>query len=165
MEKSRAVQALTLELEEFHSAKVVSLYCALVREIRLDEIIAACRAKNKIIVLPAWISARKSYGLARWDAGTPLKLGHYGIEEPAEPIWVPATQVDFAVSTCLAFNAACQRLGHGGGYFDRLLAEVGGTKACLAFDCQKTDDIPLEPHDIQLDLVITESAIYRALRT
>lgn len=156
------IQTRVIELDEFRAAETVALYSPLVREVGLDEVLAACRAANKAVVLPAWIPERKSYGLARWDAGAPLKVGHYGIEEPATPVWVPAPQIDFIVVTCLAFDASCHRLGHGSGYFDRLLAGVGGAKVCLAFECQKAECIPAEPHDIRLDLVVTEFAIYRA---
>lgn len=159
---SAMIQSRVIALPEFRAAKTVALYRPLVREVGLDEILAACRGTNKVVALPAWIPERKRYGLARWDAGAPLKVGHYGIEEPASLAWVPAAQIDFIAVTCLAFDASCHRLGHGSGYFDRLLADIGGVKACLAFECQRAERIPLEPHDIRLNLVVSEVAVYQA---
>lgn len=157
---SEVIQRRILELDAFRRARVVALYRALPREVTLSRLLAVCRAEGKVIVLPTWNAARKAYGLARWDAGMPLAVGAFGIEEPMEKIWTPCSAVDFITVTCLAFDARRYRLGHGGGHFDRLLAEMRGTTACLAFSCQKVASVPIEPHDIRLDLIATESALY-----
>lgn len=161
-EASGRAQQRLLELPEFQHARVVALYRALPREVSTDALVAACRASGKTVLLPAWNKERGAYGLARWDEGTPLRAGMYGIEEPVERVWVSAADVDFMVVTCLAFDVYGFRLGHGGGHFDRLLAEVRGTKACLAFECQKLTAVPVEPHDVQVDIIATEKALYRA---
>ncbi|MCO5045419.1 MAG: 5-formyltetrahydrofolate cyclo-ligase [Verrucomicrobia bacterium] len=161
-ETSRLIQERVLALDAFARARVVSLYRASPEEIALDAILEACRADGKIVLLPAWIEDISAYGLARWDEGAPLAMGQFGIEEPAERIWVPGQAVDLAIVTALAFDEAGYRLGHGGGYFDRLLATVGGVKLLLAFECQKAPAVPREPHDIRLDLIATERALYRA---
>lgn len=127
-----------------------------------DALLAACRAAGKTVLLPAWMKERDVYGLARWDDGAALKMGLYGIEEPAEHVWVSGDEVDFIAVTSLAFDSYGFRLGHGGGHFDRLLSGVRGTKACLAFECQKMTAVPTESHDVPVDLVATERVIYRA---
>ncbi len=162
-EASLAIQERVLALPEFQRAATVSLYRAYPNEVALDAILAACRRDGKTVLLPAWIDEIAAYGLARWDDGAPLKSGQFGIEEPAERVWVAGDSVDFAIVTALAFDEAGYRLGHGGGYFDRLLANVRGTKALLAFECQKVSVIPREAHDIRLDLIATECALYRAV--
>lgn len=159
---SERAQQRILELPEFQRARVVALYRALPREVATDALVAACRAGAKTVLLPAWNKERGAYGLARWDEGMPLRAGMYGIEEPVDRVWVPASEVDFIAVTCLAFDEYGFRLGHGGGHFDRLLAEVRGTKACLAFECQKLTAVPVESHDIQVDVIATEKALYRA---
>lgn len=141
---------------------MVALYRARPREVATDALLAASRAAGKTVLLPAWNKDREVYGLARWDEGMPLRAGLYGIEEPAERAWVPGAEVDFIVVTALAFDAYGFRLGHGGGHFDRLLAGVRGTKACLAFECQKLTAVPTESHDVPVDVIATEKALYRA---
>lgn len=161
-EASARAQQRLLELPEFKAARVVGLYRARPREVATDLMLAACRAAGKTVLLPAWQKERDAYGLARWDEGAPLKSGMYGIEEPAQAEWVPGARVDFIVVTALAFDAYGFRLGHGGGHFDRLLADVSGTKTCLAFECQKMTAVPTETHDVPVDAIATEKALYRA---
>ncbi len=151
-----------IALPEFQAARVVAVYRARPREVGTDRVVAACRAAGKTVLLPAWIKAEAVYGLARWDDGAPLRTGLYGIEEPANPQWVSGDEVDFIAVTALAFDRYGFRLGHGGGHFDRLLAGVRGTKACLAFECQKLVATPTESHDVPVDVVVTEKAVYRA---
>ena len=68
---------------------------------------------------------------------------------------------DVVIVPLVAFDSSCHRLGHGGGWYDRFLAtQPGAIKIGLAFDVQRTDRIPTEPHDIQLDYVVTESRTF-----
>ncbi|MCS6771777.1 MAG: 5-formyltetrahydrofolate cyclo-ligase [Kiritimatiellae bacterium] len=161
-EASIRAQQRLLDLPEFQRAKTVALYRPRPREVATDLLLAACRKEAKTVLLPAWDKERGEYRLARWNEGAPLQSGLYGIEEPVERIWVPGSETDFIVVTALAFDIYGFRLGHGGGHFDRLLADVRGTKACLAFECQKLTAVPVEPHDVQLDVIATEKALYRA---
>lgn len=161
-EASRRAQERVLALPEFQSARSVALYRARPREVATDLLLAACRAAGKTVLLPAWSKDRDAYGFARWPESLALRTGRYGIEEPAELDWVPGVQVEFVVVTALAFDPYGFRLGHGGGHFDRLLADAAGFKLCLAFECQKLTAVPTEPHDVPVDAVATERAVYRA---
>jgi 5-formyltetrahydrofolate cyclo-ligase len=63
----------------------------------------------------------------------------------------------------VAFDRCGNRLGHGAGYYDRLLAlaSPSATLIGLAFDCQMVDSIPVEPHDVRMHYLITESGVYK----
>lgn len=61
----------------------------------------------------------------------------------------------------LAFDRTGARIGFGGGYFDRFLAGFPGFKAGLAFDVQLTEGLPVEPHDVRMDAVVTETTTHR----
>ena len=161
-EASVRAQERVLAMPEFQSAQTVALYRARPREVATDLLIAACRAAKKDVLLPAWAKDRDAYGFVRWPEESPLRPGHYGIEEPVELRWVPGAQVDFAVVTALSFDPYGFRLGHGGGHFDRLLADTAGFKLCLAFECQKVTAVPTDSHDVPVDAVVTEKALYRA---
>ena len=64
----------------------------------------------------------------------------------------------------VAFTREGARLGRGGGHYDRLLAASRGTSIGLAFDVQLVDDLPLEPHDRGVDLVVTPMGLWRRAR-
>lgn len=65
---------------------------------------------------------------------------------------------DVVIVPVVAFDSSCNRLGHGGGWYDRFLAiQPNALKIGLAFDIQQAEQLPIEPHDVTLDYVITES--------
>jgi 5-formyltetrahydrofolate cyclo-ligase len=74
-------------------------------------------------------------------------------------------KLDVVLVPLVAFDADCNRLGAGGGFYDRTFAfrKRGGKPLLIgyAFDVQRVDRVPCEPWDIRLDAVITERAIYR----
>ena len=151
-----------LSLEAFRRARSVGLYLACPREVATDAIIAACRSQGKTVCVPAMRKDEQRYAMSRWDEGVPLRNGAYGIREPAEPAWVPTSSLDIVLVTALAFDESGWRLGHGGGHFDRLLADHPGVRICLAFECQKLTAVPCEAHDVPVHVVVTERAVYHA---
>jgi 5-formyltetrahydrofolate cyclo-ligase len=93
-----------------------------------------------------------------------LEPGTYGIMEPipsrcekAEP-----SHVDLAIVPGVGFDRKHNRLGYGGGFYDRLLTciPVGVPKIALAFDLQVIDKVPVSEHDLKIDILITESQIF-----
>lgn len=88
-----------------------------------------------------------------------LAIGPFGILQPeatAEPV-----TPDVLFVPLVGFTNACARLGQGGGHYDRWLAEHPGVLTIgLAWDVQLCDSLPIEPHDIALDAVITPTRIY-----
>jgi 5-formyltetrahydrofolate cyclo-ligase len=69
---------------------------------------------------------------------------------------------DVVIVPLLAFTEDCQRLGQGGGHYDRWLAVHPVPCIGLAWDMQLVDSLPLEPHDRQLDAVITPTRLFRS---
>ncbi|MGR3495565.1 5-formyltetrahydrofolate cyclo-ligase [Citreimonas sp.] len=97
---------------------------------------------------------------AHWTPDTPLVAGPFGAEIPADPDYV---EPDVLIVPLLAFDRAGNRLGYGGGYYDRTLAELRArgprTAIGFAFAAQETADLPLEPTDQPLDMIVTEAGI------
>ena len=87
-----------------------------------------------------------------------LQPGQFGILEPAAdcPIY-NLKQLDLALVPGLGFALNGVRLGRGQGYYDRLLAGVPGCKCGVAFDGQVAVEIPVEPHDVRVDCILTPS--------
>jgi 5,10-methenyltetrahydrofolate synthetase len=93
-----------------------------------------------------------------WAPGTPLVPGTYGIPVPQG---TPLVQPQVVLIPCLGVDMQRYRLGYGGGYYDRTLAamKVRPVTVGIAFDCGRLRTIGPQPHDIRLDLVITESGV------
>jgi 5-formyltetrahydrofolate cyclo-ligase len=85
-----------------------------------------------------------------------LRTGHFGVPEPeASPEGDPPSAAPVVVPG-LAFTPAGYRLGYGGGYFDRFLAVHRGPSVGVAFECQVTAQLPVEPHDVPVKYLVTE---------
>ncbi len=90
--------------------------------------------------------------------GDNLQEGAFGIYEPAgEPVGIE--NMDAVIVPGVAFDRLGNRLGRGKGYYDRLLRNFCHTKIGVAFSCQIVDTVPHEPHDIKMDMIITEKEI------
>ena len=85
----------------------------------------------------------------------------YGMLEPGPdcPL-IPPDQIDLVLVPGLAFDRSGGRLGRGGGYYDRWLAGFSGVTAALCRDGLLMEAIPRLPHDLGVDLVITETRLY-----
>ncbi len=83
------------------------------------------------------------------------------LPELAAASTVPLSAVDLLLVPAVAFTRAGARLGRGGGFYDRLLAQKGpGTKAWgVCFEMQIVEAIPCEPHDREVDAIVTEVGI------
>ena len=90
------------------------------------------------------------------DLSRDLQPGQYGILEPGPqcPIF-DLMRLDLALVPGIGFTLNGGRLGRGKGYYDRLLAEVPALKCGVAFDCQIASEFPMEPHDVQLNCILT----------
>ena len=93
------------------------------------------------------------------DAPDDLAPGAFGIPEPQGEAADPAS-IDLTLVPGAAFDKSGGRLGRGGGYYDRYLPLVRGLTVGLAFECQMLETVPREAHDIGIQRVVTESAVY-----
>lgn len=88
-----------------------------------------------------------------------LEDGPYGIRQPGKAASIILPDILFV--PLLGFTADCDRLGQGGGHYDRWLKEHPGRIAIgLAWDVQLLDELPVEPHDVALDAVVTPTRIF-----
>jgi 5-formyltetrahydrofolate cyclo-ligase len=87
-----------------------------------------------------------------------LKAGFRNIAEPGMDC--PAVKPDLIIAPMIAFDRSMNRLGQGGGHYDRTFGQYPDAKRIgLAWSVQETDAIPAQPHDIPLDMIVTESEI------
>ena len=87
---------------------------------------------------------------------TRLELGSFHIEEPTGDDTVAVEDIELMVIPAVAFDRKGNRLGRGKGFYDRLLATSKATKIGVGYEFQLLDSIPSEPHDVAMDMVITQ---------
>ena len=125
-------------------------------------------AGGKRIVVPWCRPETGELGLFRLDHVDELAVGAHGILEPrsdlrtrADRLVMPA-EIDLAFVPGVAFDRTGGRLGQGRGYYDRLLANVRADAVLvgLAFDAQIVAAVPADPHDVGMDVVVTETHVY-----
>ena len=155
-EKSLAITRKLLELKEYKDASSVLFYVSKAEEVDTHDVIKEALASGKKVYLPKikgdflMICPLLNY--------EDLQPGEFGILEPCEP--ASPTQpkdIDLIVIPGVAFDKKGNRLGFGKGHYDRLLKETRGFKVGLAFDEQLLDELPVEEHDVPLDLLLTDS--------
>ncbi len=86
-----------------------------------------------------------------------LELGAFHIEEPSGDNVVSADTLELIIVPAVAFDRKGNRLGRGKGFYDRLLNTVRATKIGVGYEFQVYDDLPAEPHDVPMDMIITQN--------
>ncbi|MFU8891184.1 MAG: 5-formyltetrahydrofolate cyclo-ligase [Anaerosomatales bacterium] len=163
--RASAAAERVLGLPEIAAARTVLAYSATREEIDPAPVLAALRRRGVVVVLPR-VSGPGQLTLHRVDDAADLVEGPFGLLEPAEgaPAVAPA-DVDVAIVPGVAFDGACRRVGHGGGYYDRLLgAMTHAVTVGLAFDEQVFSEVPSEPHDMCVDVLVTPTRTFRRAR-
>ena len=161
---SAKIQRAVMKLPEWAAARRVCVYLALPAEAQTWALLAACWKTGKQVLVPAYRKKVLRYDLARLRPDDPVKAGHCSVPEPTRPRWAAPAHVDLVVTPGLAFDRAGGRIGHGLGYYDRLLAVTAlqqAFKVALALECQMVARVPMNARDIRLDAVVTERAVYR----
>lgn len=112
---------------------------------------------GKTIALPRYNSSLGVYEAALIRSLTEdLVPGRFGVREPSPNCpALPLNQLDLSLVPGIAFDASGRRLGRGKGFYDRLLPGTTGMTLGLAFDWQESDALPTEPHDVELNAVLT----------
>lgn len=94
-----------------------------------------------------------------WTPDSPLTEGPFGASVPQSGDWLIP---DTLIVPMLAFDETCNRLGYGGGFYDRTLARLGPVRAIgLAFAAQRLPDVAAGPTDVALDCIVTETGVIR----
>ena len=142
-------------LPAFARAKVVALFASL-----KDEPLTAPTLERwsrfKRIVLP-----RVEGDIMRFYDYDPASMndsGSFGISEPEATALCRPEEIDFIIVPGVAFTAAGMRLGRGKGFYDKYLSQPGfrGVKAGVCYAHQLVGELPVEPHDVFMDYVVTD---------
>lgn len=141
----------------FKEAKSIVAYIAIQKELPLDEIMGAALSRGKALFLPRFLGDR--YTLARVsNLDNCLVKGQYGIPEPSEKCPQPSSLDDDAIWLVpgIAFDPKGHRLGRGGGFYDRLLADFpNGITIGVCRDCQLLPEITVTSMDVPMQAIMT----------
>jgi len=165
-ESSRRITDQLLKLPSFDSAASILAYLSFGSEFDTSVFVAAILAQGKRLVLPRVNKQLRRLELfAVTDLTRDVVPGVWGIREPNPDRCnaAAAGQVGLILVPGVAFTPRCERLGYGGGFYDRLLSEWSGRRppaAVGAFTLQIVDALPMGPHDVPVDLIVTENSIY-----
>ena len=125
------------------------------------DILDILKKKNYKVSLPI-IKKNNQMSFYSWSRYDPLKINKFGIPEPVlSKIFYP----DILLVPLVAYDSSLNRLGYGGGYYDRYIQKIEKikkvTKIGLAFSFQKISSIPINQYDKRLDFIVTEKEFLR----
>jgi len=130
-------------------------------EVDVLHILKKFEKKNFNILLPV-IKKNHKMNFYKWSFSEPLKINKYGIPEPESKI--PMCP-DILLVPLVAFDKNLNRLGYGGGYYDRLIEKLDKKKKILkiglALSCQKINNVPINKYDKKLDYIVTNKFILK----
>lgn len=163
-EKSMAIMQRLFDFANFLEARTILFYMNSDSEVVTEAMIRKALAYEKGVALP-WVK-RKEKQIIPFkidDLDRDVKPGYQKIREPipqrCKPI--PVEHIDLAIIPGIAFDERGGRIGHGTGFYDKFIPALAVTtrKVALAFECQIVAQIPMEPHDRYIDIIITEERI------
>ena len=147
------------DLPQWQRAKSIFCYVSVGNEPDTHEIIQEALLLGKTVSVPRTYKKGKMLAHVIFDMDC-LLPGAHGIPEP--PITAAVLEVpDIAILPCLACDRQGNRLGHGGGYYDRYLSTVNCYSICLCPDELLFQEIPHGKSDFKPDMILTQTQILR----
>ena len=166
-ETSKLICERLVALPAYQNARVVMYYVDARSEVRTRHYLPDALKHDKKIVVPYCVDGElELFHLENMDE---LALGMYRILEPKTELRTVAAkkptveELDLVIVPGVAFDRRGGRMGHGFGYYDKLLhrARKDTPLVALAFECQLFEELPTESHDIFMDMIITEKQVYQ----
>lgn len=158
------------QLPAYQKANSIAGYLAFDGEADPTPLMDRAILERKSVFVPVMVGAEKPLLFAEWTRQAQLKKNSFGIFEPDVPriSLVDADKIDCVVTPLVAFDEDCNRLGVGGGYYDRSFAFLKNsdhpetTLIGMAYEMQKLEKLKSESWDVPLTAVVTEFAVYGA---
>lgn len=168
--RARAATALCarlVELPAYRAAQRLAAYYAVNGEIDLAPLIERALDAGKQVYLPNL--DRETLRFSPYFREQKMRINRYRLPEPdvGDDEMLEPRELDLVLAPLVAFDAARNRIGMGGGFYDRSFAfrrEPGCDRPLLigvAHELQRVDALVPEPWDVRLDMVVTDQAIYR----
>ena len=166
---SKALCQNIIQQKSYRNSRHVACYLANDGEIDPYQLIEHAWFANKDVYLPVLSPIKNSLYFAPFDENSRFKHNRFNIAEPiCHPSdWIRAGQLDLLLLPLVAFDTNGNRVGMGGGFYDRTLGYLQHRRYWrkpvlmgLAHELQKTDQLESQSWDIPLDSVVTEKQVY-----
>jgi 5-formyltetrahydrofolate cyclo-ligase len=161
---SEKIAEIVIHSSWFQRSKSIACYLPVTGEVDTKRIIARAWRMKKRIFAPV-VEKNGQMSFRAMGAETTLYRNKFGIYEPSDEAIINPHELDVVITPLVAFDSQNQRIGMGGGYFDRTFSFLANRNAYLhpkliglGFACQKIEKIPANPWDIPLFAVITENS-------
>ena len=160
MEKSAKILKQLTRQDIFLKSWKVAMYASTQNEVITYPLIARAKQLDKGVAFPSFTGQDREMVFRYILSVSDLKPGTFRILQPPQHATV-MEHPDLIVMPLVAFDEQRNRIGMGGGYYDRYLrAHPESYTIALAYECQKTEQIETDSNDIRPDMIITEEKIY-----
>ena len=164
LEKSSRIKKRIFEMDLFRDAQTILFYVSYGNEVYTHDMIKESISLGKTVVVPKSVTKNNALILSRLTDWNNLEVGAYNILEPKQESieQVDVESIDLIIVPGVVFDESGNRIGHGKGYYDRLLNDSQNiSNIGLAFELQMIDNIESEKHDEKIDVIITEDRIMK----
>jgi 5-formyltetrahydrofolate cyclo-ligase len=154
---SEAAGRLLVRQRVWQEAHSILFFAPILQEVNIWPLLERALGEGRLVALPRFAPQTSSYTACRVQNLTEeINTGKFGIREPlARCPEVALNRLDLILVPGVAFDLHGRRLGRGKGFYDQLLAAVRGTTCGVAFEQQIVREVPVEPHDIHLNCILT----------
>lgn len=150
-------------LESWRKARTIFLYCSTAEEVGTAQLMEDALQQGKRVCVPLCTEKKGEMYACEIQSVSQLAPGHFGIPEPpGNAPRVPPQSIDLCIVPCLAADPFGNRLGYGGGYYDRFLAQTTAETIVLCPENCFLSQLPAEPHDRRCNRIVTERQVHIA---
>jgi 5-formyltetrahydrofolate cyclo-ligase len=148
-------------LAVFVRAKTLGCYVSVKGEVDTRTVIQTALSRGKLTCVPL-TSRNRALQHVQIESLDDLSPSGFGLLEPLNLSGseVLSSALDLIIVPGIAFDPRGNRIGFGAGFYDRYLEKTPATKIGLAYDFQILEKVPLEPHDIALDIIVTPTRVF-----
>lgn len=159
---SDIISEKVFQLPEWKNANTIGITISQETEIDTRKLIERAWEEGKKVAIPKCISKERRMDFYIFTNDDQLEVVYFNLKEPNvdKTQFIHNEQIDLLIVPGLAFTRKGERIGFGGGYYDRFLANFVNSYIVLAFECQLVENIPMEEHDIRIPKIITENNIF-----
>ncbi len=162
---SSLIRQRLFQYPAWSSASYILCYVSFGSEVETHALIQEALRYKKKIVVPIHDPAKHDTHISEITRFGELTQSHRGIlqVDPQFQRLIDPSLIELAVIPGIAFDKKGGRLGFGGGYFDKLLPQMKkAARLALSYESQISPvPLPLEPHDVMMDTLVTEKAVYK----
>ena len=162
LQNSRKIKTKLFDMKDFKLASTILFYISYNNEVYTHDMIKNQLKKQKIIVVPKVNMKSMNLILSKLENWDDLIPGAYNILEPKfkKIKEICLDSIDLIIVPGVGFDEKGHRIGHGKGFYDKLLKNSKKTTHIgLCFECQIINNVPTENHDIPVDKIVTEKRI------